>query len=178
MARPEKDKYEKHRRNVMVRLTEEQYELVESNAKRMGVTVAEYGRQQMVFGKVGVRYSISIPIEDAREITRLLANATANLNQIAKYFNMGGLRSKEVQEQINAAVESIFDIRRMVKEMTDDEKNGKVLRDASGNRILRKEYWINGINCDPFLFDAECTRLNNVFHKNQKKEEIKSHITF
>ena len=85
----------------------------------MGITVAEYGRQQMVFGKVGVCYSISIPIEEAREITRLLANATANLNQIAKYFNMGGLRSKEVQEQINAAVESIFDIRRMVKEMTD-----------------------------------------------------------
>ena len=56
-----------------------------------------------------------------------------------------------------------------------DEKNGKVLRDVNGNRILRKEFWINGINCDPFLFDAECTRLNNVFHKNQKKEEIKSH---
>ena len=56
-----------------------------------------------------------------------------------------------------------------------DEKNGKILRDANGNRILRKEYWINGINCDPFLFDAECTRLNNVFHKNQKREEIKSH---
>ena len=56
-----------------------------------------------------------------------------------------------------------------------DEKNGKVVRDANGNRILRKEYWLNGINCDPFLFDAECTRLNNVFHKNQKREEIKSH---
>ena len=56
-----------------------------------------------------------------------------------------------------------------------DEKNGKVVRDANGNCILRKEYWINGINCDPFLFDAECTRLNNIFHKNQKKDEIKSH---
>ena len=56
-----------------------------------------------------------------------------------------------------------------------DEKSGKVLRDPNGNRMLRKEYWINGINCDPFLFDAECTRLNNVFHKNQKREEIKSH---
>ena len=119
MARPEKDTNEQHRHKVTVRLTEEQYELVESNAKRMGVTVAEYGREQMVFGKVGVRYSIGIPIEEAREITRLLANATANLNQIAKYFNMGGLRSKEVQGQINAAIESIFDIRLMVKEMTD-----------------------------------------------------------
>ena len=56
-----------------------------------------------------------------------------------------------------------------------DEKNGKVLRDAKGNRILRREYWINGINCDPFLFDAECTKLNNEFHKNQTRGEIKSH---
>ena len=56
-----------------------------------------------------------------------------------------------------------------------DEKNGKVLRDANGNRILRREYWINGINCDPFLFDAECTKLNNEFHKNQTRGEIKSH---
>ena len=56
-----------------------------------------------------------------------------------------------------------------------DEKNGKVLRDANGNRILRKEYWINGINCDPFLFDAECTKLNNEFYKNQTRGEIKSH---
>ena len=119
MARPEKDKYEQHQRKVTIRLTEEQYELVESNAKRMGVTVAEYGRQQMVFGKVEVRYSICIPLEEAREITRLLANATGNLNQIAKYFNMGGLRSREVREQINAAVESIFDIRRKVTEMAD-----------------------------------------------------------
>ena len=119
MARPEKDNFEQHRRKVTIRLTEEQYELVESNAKRMGVTVAEYGRQQMVFGKVGIRYSISIPIEEAREITRLLGNATGNLNQIAKYFNMGGLRSRKVQEQINAAVESIFDIRRKVTEMAD-----------------------------------------------------------
>ena len=56
-----------------------------------------------------------------------------------------------------------------------DEKSGKVLRDANGNRILRREYWIDGINCDPFLFDAECTKLNNEFHKNQTKGEIKSH---
>ena len=56
-----------------------------------------------------------------------------------------------------------------------DEKSRKVLRDANGNRILRREYWIDGINCDPFLFDAECTKLNNEFHKNQTKGEIKSH---
>ena len=56
-----------------------------------------------------------------------------------------------------------------------DEKTGKVLRDANGNRILRRECWIDGINCDPFLFDLECKKLNNEFHKNQAEREIKSH---
>ena len=56
-----------------------------------------------------------------------------------------------------------------------DEKTGRVLRDANGNRILRRECWIDGINCDPFLFDVECKKLNNEFHKNQAKGEIKSH---
>ena len=115
MARPEKDTYEQHRRKVTVRLTEEQYELVESNAKRMGVTVAEYGRQQMVFGKVDVRYSISIPIGKARR-SPPSSECDTNLNQIAKYFNMGGFAPKFRNNQRRS---SIFDIRRMVKEMTD-----------------------------------------------------------
>ena len=56
-----------------------------------------------------------------------------------------------------------------------DEKSGKVLRDANGNRILRRSYWLDGVNCDPFLYAQECKTLNNQYNKNQKPEEIKSH---
>ena len=56
-----------------------------------------------------------------------------------------------------------------------DEKNGKVLRDANGNRVLRRSYWLDGVNCDPFLYAQECKTLNNQYSKNQKPEEIKSH---
>ena len=40
-----------------------------------------------------------------------------------------------------------------------DEKSGKVLRDANGNRILRRSYWLDGVNCDPFLYAQECKTL-------------------
>lgn len=38
-----------------------------------------------------------------------------------------------------------------------------------------KEYFMDGINCDPFTFDMACKELNAMYHKNESYEEIKSH---
>ena len=56
-----------------------------------------------------------------------------------------------------------------------DERNGRPLRDENGNRMLREEYYLDGMNCDPFSFDKECEMLNADFHKNQTRGEVKSH---
>ena len=56
-----------------------------------------------------------------------------------------------------------------------DEYTQKPILDENGNMLLRKEYYLNGINCDPFTFDAECRETNAFFHKNQSFNEIKSH---
>lgn len=56
-----------------------------------------------------------------------------------------------------------------------DELTGKPILDENGNMILREEYYLDGINCDPFTFDTECMELNARYHKNQRYEEIKSH---
>ena len=40
---------------------------------------------------------------------------------------------------------------------------------------LREEYYLDGVECDPFSFDMECKELNTRFRKNQKYDEIKSH---
>ena len=56
-----------------------------------------------------------------------------------------------------------------------DESTGKPILDENGNMILREEYYINGINCDPFTFDVECQELNAHYRKNQHYDEIKSH---
>lgn len=56
-----------------------------------------------------------------------------------------------------------------------DEYTNTPILDESGRLIPREEYYLDGINCDPFHFDVECMELNARYKKNQKKSEIKSH---
>ena len=56
-----------------------------------------------------------------------------------------------------------------------DEKTGKKIVDESGRSILRKEFYMDGLNCDPMSFDKECELTNMHFHKNRKRSDIKSH---
>lgn len=56
-----------------------------------------------------------------------------------------------------------------------DEYTGKPVLDENGNMQLREEYYLDGVECDPFSFDIECRELNTRFHKNRAYDEIKSH---
>lgn len=56
-----------------------------------------------------------------------------------------------------------------------NEDTGKPILDEQGRLLMREEYYIDGLNCDPMSFDTECEQLNAAFHKNQKWNEIKSH---
>lgn len=56
-----------------------------------------------------------------------------------------------------------------------DEAAMKPVLDESGRMIPREEFYLDGINCDPFTFDMECKELNAQYRKNQTFDEIKSH---
>ena len=56
-----------------------------------------------------------------------------------------------------------------------NEKTGKPLLDDSGRKLLREEFYMDGLHCDPMSFDKECEKTNTFFHKNQKRGDIKSH---
>ena len=56
-----------------------------------------------------------------------------------------------------------------------NEYTQKPVLDENGHMILRNEYYLDGLNCDPFTFASECQELNNYYHKNQNFNEIKSH---
>lgn len=56
-----------------------------------------------------------------------------------------------------------------------DEDTNKPILDENGEWIPRKEYIMDGINCDPFTFDMECGELNALYRKNESYDEIKSH---
>ena len=56
----------------------------------------------------------------------------------------------------------------------DEHVNNPIL-DEHGQMMLREEYYLDSLNCEPLLFDKECERLNEQYHKNKNYDEIKSH---
>ena len=56
-----------------------------------------------------------------------------------------------------------------------NEYTQKPILDDEGHMILRDEYYLDGLNCDPFTFASECQELNRYYHKNKNFNEIKSH---
>ena len=56
-----------------------------------------------------------------------------------------------------------------------DELRKTPILDQNGNRIMRDEFYLDGLNCEPYSFDAVCQQLNREYQKNKNKNEIKSH---
>lgn len=56
-----------------------------------------------------------------------------------------------------------------------NEYTQKPILDDEGHMILRDEYYLDGLNCDPFSFASKCQELNSYYHKNKNFNEIKSH---
>ena len=59
--------------------------------------------------------------------------------------------------------------------MQHNEFTNKPILGPDGEMIPRDFYLIEGINCDPFSFKAECQATNDSFGRNKSYEEIKAH---
>ncbi|MCD8379149.1 MAG: relaxase/mobilization nuclease domain-containing protein [Lachnospiraceae bacterium] len=56
-----------------------------------------------------------------------------------------------------------------------DEFTNKPILNERGEKILRDDFLLDGVNCNPMSFGRECQQTNLHFHKNQTKREIKAH---
>ncbi|WP_024348408.1 plasmid mobilization protein [Lacrimispora indolis] len=125
MARPKKDKEINHKNIITLRLTDVELELVMKKAKSAGLTRSEYIRKCLLDGKIKVTHKVTAEFPELRDemkqISWLLSNLSNNINQIAKYFNTGGLRSQEVTARLETALDAILqiqvDVTRMVGEI-------------------------------------------------------------
>ena len=125
MARPKKEKELNHQNIITMRLTDIELELVMKRAAAAGLSRSEYIRKTLLSGKVTVTHKVSAEFPELREemkrISWLLSNLSNNINQIAKHFNTGGLRSQEVtaelERSLDAIVEMQVDVTRMVAEI-------------------------------------------------------------
>ena len=120
MARPKKNAALRKSRTIEYRLDETQYEIIEKYAAQAGMTISEYARHQAIYGKVNISYPIVADLPELQKLTNEFAAIGNNLNQIAKYFNLGGLQSKAMREAINDCMAEIMKMRKAVMDMAGD----------------------------------------------------------
>lgn len=120
MARPKKEteKYRNHR--ITIRFTDLEYSIIETAARQTNMSLAAYVRTQVLKGQVHTKIEI---VTDVPEIKKLLAEfgkIDSNLNQIAKYFNQGGILSQEMRGEINKRLRDLYEMKYKVMEMAGD----------------------------------------------------------
>lgn len=120
MTRPQKEKELSRSHHITLRLTDMEYELVMNRAKEAGISRSDYIRKQLLEGAFVIKYEIVADIPELQKLTAEFGKIGNNLNQIAKYFNMGGVRSKSMQDEIHECISRIFEMRENVRKMAGD----------------------------------------------------------
>lgn len=120
MARPKKEKECLHKRQIMLRLTDTEYEIICANAKKANLPLAEYARKQVMNKRVTVKYEIVADIPELKKLIAEFGKIGSNLNQIARHFNSGGIHSQEMRAAINRSISQIYEMKYEVIKIAGD----------------------------------------------------------
>lgn len=120
MARPKKDKELQHKHQIMLRLTDTEYEIVSESAKATHLPLAEYVRKQIMKQKVVAKYEIVADLPELKKLVAEFGKIGSNLNQIARHFNSGGIHSQEMRKAIDQSVARIYEMKYEVLKMAGD----------------------------------------------------------
>lgn len=134
MARPKKEKELCHNHNIMLRLTDTEYEIISENAKSANLTLAEYARKQVTGKKVIVKYEIVADIPELKKLIAEFGKIGSNLNQIARHFNSGGIHSQEMRKSINQGIADIYEMKYAVLKMAGDFSTAPATENADTSK--------------------------------------------
>ena len=121
---------------ISVRVTETTHELLHQQAEDAGMTLSEFAAQMLMKGRVNTSYVFYVHPDEIEAITREFAAIGNNLNQIAAFFNSGGIQSRAMLENINHAISCIFEMREQVAEMA-----GKNYGNLKAHRKQEFQLW-------------------------------------
>ena len=120
MARPKKEteKYRNHR--ITIRFTDLEYSIIETAARQTNMSLAAYVRTQVLKGQVHTKIEIVTAVPEIKKLLAEFGKIGSNLNQIAKYFNQGGILSQEMRGEINKRLRDLYEMKYKVMEMAGD----------------------------------------------------------
>ena len=120
MARPKKEteKYRNHR--ITIRFTDLEYSIIKTAARKANMSLAAYVRTQVLKGQVHTKIEIVADVPEIKELLAEFGKIGSNLNQIAKYFNQGGVLSQEMRGEINKRLRDLYEMKYKVMKMAGD----------------------------------------------------------
>lgn len=120
MPRPKKQFPPVKTREINIRFTQEQYDVLTKDAAAARLPRTEYIRQLIANRHPIVRQEIVFNDERILEALRNLGRMGNNLNQIAAYLNQGGTMNNKLWKEIKECISEIYVIRDEVREMVGE----------------------------------------------------------
>ena len=120
MTRPQKETDMKREHRVTIRLTDTEFSIIENAATQAEMSISEYMRSQTMEGKVNARFEIVADVDQIKKLIGEFGKIGSNLNQIARYFNQGGVLSSEMRNEIRKSLRDIYEMKYEVMKMAGD----------------------------------------------------------
>ena len=109
--------------NLKIRLDDIQYNNIQELAKEAGMSMTEYILHQAVYGKVEIHNHIVADFPKLEKLTQEFSAIGNNLNQLTRYFHMGGLKSKAMTDELTRCINEIMRMRKDVIEMAGEYRD-------------------------------------------------------
>lgn len=117
MTRPKKEKTLTKTKDVHLRMNETEYTLLIERARASDMTVSEFVRNALNNQNVIIKYEITADVPEIKQLISQFGKIGNNLNQIARYFNQGGIISSEMKKEIRKALRDIYEMKYEVEKM-------------------------------------------------------------
>nr|WP_288684815.1 plasmid mobilization relaxosome protein MobC [uncultured Anaerobutyricum sp.] len=117
MTRPKKEKTLTKTKDVHLRMNETEYALLIERARASNMTVSEFVRNALNNQNVIIKYEITADVPEIKQLISQFGKIGNNLNQIARYFNQGGIISSEMKKEIRKALQDIYEMKYEAEKM-------------------------------------------------------------
>ena len=102
-------------KRITIRLTEDEYKRILSEAVSANLSIAEYVRTQLRNGKVNVKVELVTDKDTKKKLAEEYHKIGVNLNQIAHHLNSGGEINNSILKDIEHNVSELARLRRELK---------------------------------------------------------------
>ena len=96
MTRPKKDESLIKTKDIHLRMSETEYEILSERATATNMSVSDFIRNALNTQNVVIKYELTADVPEIKKLIGEFGKIGNTLNQIARYFNQGGIISSEM----------------------------------------------------------------------------------